>query len=302
MKSHDDWSTPAFAAAPAVGAVGPFPTRGFLQAVSELEGSRVVFVESATALLPLACHDGVVRFIGDSDLTDYHAPLGTGVDLLVAEAAKAAPAGTTFDLDSMPGECAAVIVDGFARAGVEATCEAHAAAAVLELPATMEAYLHAIGKKQRHELRRKRRRYEEAVGPIIHETHRGDGWAFAEFIRLHRLSGGAKSAFMTDDRARLFRALAVSPGWRIDLLRRPETEQATACLFSYEDADGLYLYNSAYDPSLAEGSPGLAIVATTIEKAIGEGLPRFDFLKGDEVYKFRLGAVERPLFRVVATT
>ena len=37
-----------------------------------------------------------------------------------------------------------------------------------------------------------------------------------------------------------------------------------------------------------------------IETAIEEGLPRFDFLKGDEVYKFRLGAEERPLFRLEA--
>jgi CelD/BcsL family acetyltransferase involved in cellulose biosynthesis len=35
-----------------------------------------------------------------------------------------------------------------------------------------------------------------------------------------------------------------------------------------------------------------------IEQAIGEGIGRFDFLKGDEVYKFRLGAEERPLYRV----
>ena len=38
-----------------------------------------------------------------------------------------------------------------------------------------------------------------------------------------------------------------------------------------------------------------------IESAINQGKPVFDFLKGDETYKFRLGAEERPLFRVTAT-
>jgi CelD/BcsL family acetyltransferase involved in cellulose biosynthesis len=37
-----------------------------------------------------------------------------------------------------------------------------------------------------------------------------------------------------------------------------------------------------------------------IERAIDERRPRFDFLKGDETYKFRLGAEERPLYRLKA--
>jgi CelD/BcsL family acetyltransferase involved in cellulose biosynthesis len=35
-----------------------------------------------------------------------------------------------------------------------------------------------------------------------------------------------------------------------------------------------------------------------IEAAITGGRSRFDFLKGDEPYKFRLGGVARPLFEV----
>jgi CelD/BcsL family acetyltransferase involved in cellulose biosynthesis len=38
-----------------------------------------------------------------------------------------------------------------------------------------------------------------------------------------------------------------------------------------------------------------------IEHAITEGWGVFDFLKGDEVYKARLGAVPRQLFRVEAS-
>ena len=38
-------------------------------------------------------------------------------------------------------------------------------AAVLTLPESFDAWLASIGKKERHETRRKRRRYEEMVGP-----------------------------------------------------------------------------------------------------------------------------------------
>ena len=35
-----------------------------------------------------------------------------------------------------------------------------------------------------------------------------------------------------------------------------------------------------------------------IESAIGAGLSHFDFLKGDEQYKYRLGARKRPLYEI----
>jgi len=302
LRTHTDWSTPGFDHVPAAPTVGPFPRRDFLRTVSDVCGEDVVLVESASALLPLRCSADAVRFAGHPDLTDYHVPLGDGVEELVAEVVSAVPEGTAFDLDSLPAEAAAAVAAGFRRAGLPSEPAVHAAAAVLDLPTTLEAYLEQIGKKQRHELRRKHRRYEETVGPVIHETHRGPGWGFEELVRLHRLSPGQKGSFMTADHVELFRRLAGSPGWRIDLLRVDGAERAAAGLFSYSDGEAIYLYNSAYEPAFADGSPGLAVVAATIAAAIGEGLSRFDFLKGTEVYKFRLGARERPLYRIRANT
>ena len=39
-----------------------------------------------------------------------------------------------------------------------------------------------------------------------------------------------------------------------------------------------------------------------IEQAVADERRIFDFLKGSETYKFRLGAEARPLYRVSATT
>jgi CelD/BcsL family acetyltransferase involved in cellulose biosynthesis len=167
------------------------------------------------------------------------------------------------------------------------------------LPASTDAYYSLIGKKERHELRRKRRRYEDQVGPPKLRTDTGAGFGFEEFIRLHRLAPGEKGGFMTDERLRFFARLARQEGWRVDYLEQDGV--ATACLFGWTDGSDYYLYNSCIDPEVQAASPGLVLLVGMIEHAIGEGWGVFDFLKGDEVYKSRLGAVPRQLFQVRAT-
>ena len=73
-----------------------------------------------------------------------------------------------------------------------------------------------------------------------------------------------------------------------------------AASFGFEDDSAYYLYNSAFDPGAAAASPGAVLVDLLISAAVAAGRNRFDFLKGDEDYKFRLGAVPRPLFVVEA--
>ncbi len=294
MKRHNDWSTASFDLAPLAPATGPFVRAPFLRVAGGVDGE---LFDNEDALAALVIDDGIARFAGDADLTDYHSPLGSDVEALLAAIVSEGHA-RGFDLDSMPIEAAEPVAKGLEGAGVRVEIEQHTLAAVLQLPSTFDDYLDAIGKKQRHEVRRKRRRYEEAVGEVRYESHHGGGFWLEEFFRLHRMSGGAKGTFMTEDHEHLFRLLAEQPGWRVDILRIPGEQRAAAGLFLYVDDEGMYLYNSAYDPDLSEASPGVAIIGASIERAIDERLPRFDFLKGDEAYKFRLGAHARPLYRV----
>lgn len=55
------------------------------------------------------------------------------------------------------------------------------------------------------------------------------------------------------------------------------------------------LYNASYDRGLAELSHGIVLISHMIESSIDAGLSRFDMLKGDYTYKYRLGAVARPI-------
>lgn len=292
-----DWNHPGFGLPALAGATGPFCGRPFLETVSGFDSGEPLLAASDEALLALRLVDGVIRFTGDAEYTDYHSPLGAGADVLIGEVARR-HRPRRFELDSLPEEAAKPLVAGLGEAGWSVSCEQHAVAAVLHLPDTSDQYLSEIGKKERHEVRRKRRRYERLVGEVRHETHQGAGGAFEEFVRLHRLAPGEKGDFMTDERSRLFSALAGLEGWRFDLLRADEG--AAAMVFGYADDTGYYLYNSAFDPAHGDASPGVVLLGAMIERAIGEGRPIFDFLKGDEHYKFRLGARPRPLFRVVA--
>lgn len=285
---------------PRAPATGPFARRPFLSAVTQLTGEQAETVGDEAAALVVVESDGEIRLAGESDLTDYHCPLGSEVKSAVALLVDSAAPGTRFRFDALPAEAATELVDAFATTGLDAAVEEHALAAVVDISGGYDHYLSVIGKKQRHEVRRKRRRYEDEVGELIHEVHSGEGWAVEEFFRLHRMSAGEKGHFMTADREEFFRALSGQPGWRLDVLRFPDGERATACLFSYVDHEGVYLYNSSYDPDLRDASPGVAMIGSMIEQACSEGIPRFDFLRGDEAYKFRLGAEARPLYEVVA--
>ncbi len=280
--------------------VGPFPWPGFLQAWwEELEppGELLAARHRDSAMWLFLCGTRL-ELAGDSDLTDYHSPLGRDVFALSRALAEQLPPGTQLSLDSLPAEASKPIEEGLIAAGLAPRISEHEVAMVLDLPDNRELFYELVGRKERHELARKRRRYESEIGGVELSTERGEGRGLEEFIRLHRLSEGRKGAFMTPPRERFFRRLASQPGWRVDLLTKGE--QATACLFAWSDEDTYYLYNSSYDPELAHASPGIVALAAIIERVMEEGIRHLDFLKGAEAYKSRLGAHPRPLFLLEA--
>jgi CelD/BcsL family acetyltransferase involved in cellulose biosynthesis len=280
---------------PAVADVGPFPRPGFLKAWWEElpHDGELVVVEAENSALILFDGGDHLEFAGDTDLTDYHSPLGSDVTAVCFELAAHLRPGDRISLDSLPAEGAKLLHEGLVAAGMTPHTVEFDLAMVLDLPSSVDDFYSLVGRKDRHELRRKRRRYESEVGALLHRTHTGTGFGIEEFIRLHRLAAGGKGKFMTAPRASFFKRLATLPGWRIDLLERDGV--ATAALFGWADHRGYYLYNSCFDPSLQAASPGLVLLTSMIETAIRSQLQIFDFLKGDEGYKSRMGARPRPL-------
>ena len=275
--------------------IGPFPMPGFLGAWADHRGVDLIVVDDDDAAIVLWHDQGTVRFAGEADLTDYHSPLGSPAESLFERLSEMFDAGTPLSFDSLPVEAADVVDAGLAKAGLITTRRRHEVAAVLSLGTSHEDYLGGLDKKQRHEVRRKRRRFDDAYGSARLER-RSD--AFGVFVDMHRSAPGDKGEFMTADMVEFFDAL-LATGFVLDVLATADGD-AVAAAFGYEDEHAYYLYNSAFDPDAGHASPGVILVDVLIEQAIAAGKSRFDFLKGDEVYKFRLGASERPLYVVEA--
>lgn len=276
--------------------VGPFPHRPFLEAVEAAVGTSPDSVhvhrtdgDSAVALVE---DGGTLRFAGPTHLTDYHTPLGTDPTALAT--ALAAFPGHRFVLDSLPREAADVVSRGVELLGAEYLAREEESTAVLALPGSHDDWLMAIGKKERHEVRRKRRRFEAEFGTIEIERRGLD--AVPEFCAMHRTSPGEKGTFMTEEMEAFFTALAREAGATVHRLVCDGVVRAAA--FGFESEAGYFYYNSAYDPDAAMASPGVVLLSALIERQIERGATVFDFLKGDEKYKYRHGAEPRPLLTI----
>lgn len=298
------FDNPQFSLPPIAQGLGPFPHGPYLNTVWEhtaTAGEELWIVGDDRGVIPFVTHEGTIRMVGDPDLVDYRSPLGDGTADLIASAVSGCPAGLRVVCDSLPRLAAEVVAKGFESAGLTTSVSEHTVAAVLELPTSFEDYLAAIGKKERHETRRKRRRYEAELGSVrfVHEP--AVGRLFDEFVALHRQSAGDKGSFMTERMEAYFSALAALDGWGIDALV-DDSDRMVAGGFAFQNEEGYFLYNSAFDASLSEVSPGVVLLAGLIELAIDRGARVFDFLKGDETYKFRMGADPRQLYVVTAMT
>ena len=263
-------------------------------------GAEMIVCESTTGMVVFQKLGRVLSLAGHEDLVDYRSPRGPGAQALIAGELGRHGEGDTFSFDSLPRTAADLFCAAVEATGHTYLAEEHTTAAVLRLPESFDAYLASLSKKERHEMRRKRRRYEAVIGPTLLKREAENGDLFEQFVQLHRRSPGAKGQFMTPSMEAYFKSLLELPGWAIDALV-DESGAMMAAGFGYYDETGYYLYNSTYDPAHGDASPGVVLLGSLIELNIERRSPVFDFLKGDEHYKYRLGAQPRSLYRVSGT-
>ena len=170
--------------------------------------------------------------------------------------------------------------------------------------ADMEAYLSTLGKKDRHEIRRKVRR-AEAAGEIRLDDSADPLSDLEAFIELHQKKwaadglfpdtpGGAQSRVLFQ---RLFELHGADGPLRMSFLSVGGRRIAAGIHF---DTDEEYLYyNAGVDPDAFDLSPGILLVYSLIARALAAGVPRLDFLRGNESYKYAWGAVDEPVQRLL---
>jgi CelD/BcsL family acetyltransferase involved in cellulose biosynthesis len=177
---------------------------------------------------------------------------------------------------------------------------------VLNLPAggTFDDYLGTLGKKDRHEIRRKIRR-AEAHGEVRLADSSDPLTDLETFAEFHQGKWGERGLFPAtpggDASRKFFRRLFEEHGpdgvLRLSFLTVGERRIAAGVHF--RTADGYLYYNGGVDLEARELSPGVLMVAAYIQRAISDGCRRFDFLRGDEPYKYEWGAVDEPIQRIL---
>jgi CelD/BcsL family acetyltransferase involved in cellulose biosynthesis len=181
------------------------------------------------------------------------------------------------------------------RCGLPVEVENEDVCPVITLPSTYDQYLEQLDKKQRHELRRKRRRAEE-YGVTFEVIGQDDDLELAidDFFRLMELSTPDKAAFLQVPGHRAFfreighRTLKQNI---LKLLFLTVEGERVAALWQFHYHDRMMLYNSGLNPTAFSAlSSGIALLTYSIEDAIARGCRIYDFLQGDEEYKYRMGS------------
>ena len=190
-----------------------------------------------------------------------------------------------------------------AENGIAVTEEVEAVAPRLSLPDSWEGYLATLGKKDRHELRRKIRKLYESGADVTFDVLSTQGevvGAMDEFLDLHTRSRADKTDFMTPEMETFFRrmASAMAAEGLIRLFMLRVNRRPAACVLCFDAGSYLYLYNSGYDPEFSSLSVGLVSKALCVQWAIENGMTGLDFLRGDEPYKYDLGAKDQEIYRI----
>jgi CelD/BcsL family acetyltransferase involved in cellulose biosynthesis len=260
-----------------------------------------------SAYLPLMLRPDGVRYLGATYHIDYATVL---IDLTNAERATTATEAlvahivaepTALDLRRLRHADRAHEVFMIALKNNQArtaTLKAEEPAPAIDLTniTTFDEHLERIDKKDRHEIRRKVRRGEGAGVTISAKLHAVDD--LAEFIKLHRSRWGHHGLFTEDEKGArdeaFMRELFVrAPEGLITIIvaRNLEFGAFAAGLF-LRDATGIRYWNAGGELAARSLSPGILLFAHGLQMAITERKQVFDFLRGNEGYKYEVGATD----------
>ena len=195
---------------------------------------------------------------------------------------------------------------------------------VATLPAgDIDDFLATLGKKERHEIRRKVRRaethggirFEESAEPLaVSAEPLAD---LDAFVDLHQARWGADGLFPDTPggaESRLFfrrlfelfgtpaegdAAGAGSFGGSLRLSFLWIGDRRVAASVHFETADAILYYNAGIDPAYRTLSPGVLLVEGLVRRALETGRTRLDFLRGNEGYKYEWGGIDEPIQRLL---
>jgi CelD/BcsL family acetyltransferase involved in cellulose biosynthesis len=173
----------------------------------------------------------------------------------------------------------------------------------IPLPGDWEKYIGSIDKKQRHEIRRKMRRAEEYYLPLRWYITQDSSMLDQEmdgFLDLMACDPN-KAKFLTPAmraQMHLIVQAAHRAGWLQLAFIEVNGEKAAGYL-NFDYMNHIWVYNSGLDFRFSELSLGWVLLGYLLEWANEHNRQYFDFMRGDEQYKYRFGAVDRRVVRAM---
>lgn len=255
----------------------------------------------------------VVRGIGCIDVTDYGDVLADAAhfDLVMATLAdvlaQRATSYTRLNLCNLreASPTLARLQKALDQAGFTTKVVEQEVCPVIPLNRTFEQYLESLDKKNRHELRRKLRIAYGTPELKMHIVGADDDLEayVGQFLSLMAESSEQKKEFLKNEQhVTFFRSIIpamMANGWlQLAFLNYRDTPTAAYVNFVYHGR--VMVYNSGLSLSHGHLSPGIILLCNLIEHACKSGCNAFDFLRGDEEYKFRMGGVAEPLYMLKA--
>jgi CelD/BcsL family acetyltransferase involved in cellulose biosynthesis len=169
----------------------------------------------------------------------------------------------------------------------------------VELPAAGCRLSAVVPRKTLRDLHQAQTRTAAAGGAMFEKVD-GDrlGAAMDDLFRLHeqRWRTRGESGVCADPRVQIFHrqtARVLLGAGMLRLYRLWIGERVAALYYGFAAKRTAYAYLGGFDPSQTRFSPGAQIMAHAIGEAAAEGAAQFDFLRGDESYKYAWGAVDR---------
>jgi len=171
----------------------------------------------------------------------------------------------------------------------------------IALNGSFNEYLSRVEKKQRHEIRRKMRRAAESdlnVRFSIVDRSADIDSELNDFLHL-MIQDPNKALFLKDmmrDQMSTTIRTAFKQGYLwLAFLEVDGVKVAASLNFDYKNK--LWGYNSGVSRNHMELSPGWVLLGHVIEWCCENGRHEFDFMRGDEDYKYRFGGVNRFVMR-----
>ena len=251
-------------------------------------------------------NNGEISFISSKDLCDYNNILISEPDIsiiqsLIQDIFKDSEIKRIF-LESIPGD--SQLFDYFNNLRNELKIEImnEDVSPFLVLPNSWEEYLSSLRKKHRHELRRKIRRLEETVEFTSGDIYDSDEIYnnLDEFIYLLKISSKEKENFMNENREKFFKELILNLSKENKIIYsylKVENKTVSSSI-SFYLSDTRYLYNSGFDPKYNYLSVGLLNHAFAIQRSISKRFKIFDFMRGNERYKYELGGIDKLIYSI----